>query len=166
MQPKRKEKKSKGYIWTGFYTITESLNSGWKRKLTTRSNSFYQTLLEGKTWPGLSSAWFQDLSSIVPNEMTLSTHYLLVLFLSEVEPSRTASKDRSWICKCYSALAKGWELSLFFFFFFSSYVANRHAWDADWSQIGNLETVIGRKSALLRRWLVRGLCMSRAGKAQ
>ena len=37
-------------------------------------------------------------------------------------------------------------------------VANRHSWDADWSQIGDLETLIGRKSALLRRWLVRGLC--------
>ena len=36
-------------------------------------------------------------------------------------------------------------------------IANRHSWDVDWSQVVNLETLIGRKSAVLRRWLVREL---------
>ena len=48
----------------------------------------------------------------------------------------------------------------FFFFFF--YVANRHSWDADWSQVGNLETVIGRKSALETLIGSRAVYQSRA----
>ena len=44
-----------------------------------------------------------------------------------------------------------------FFVLFLVGVANRHSWDVDWSQVGNLETLIGRKSALL----IRGLCANR-----
>ena len=52
----------------------------------------------------------------------------------------------------------------FFFFFF--YVANRHSWDADWSQVGNLETVIGHKSALETLIGSRAVYQSRACDVQ
>ena len=33
-----------------------------------------------------------------------------------------------------------------FFFSFFFYITNRHSWDADWSQVGNLEMLIGSRA--------------------
>ena len=80
------------------------------------------------------------------------------------------TKRAWWPPNFYSAQPQGGGRIRLFLFRFSRcrksallrrwLVANRHSWDTDWSQVGTLETLIGRRSAILRRLLFRARCIA------